>query len=106
MIRNVVAGMAVILALAVPAVAAPAPQGVNKREHREAQRIREGWRDGSLTRAERHRLVAEQAGIRAEERVYRRNGLNAAERKDLQRDLNRASRDIYRQKHDAQRRTR
>jgi hypothetical protein len=43
-------------------------------------------------------------GLLAEERLYRRTGggLSGWERRDLRRDQNRASRDIYRQKHDEQ----
>jgi len=39
--------------------------------------------------------------VRAEERVYRKSGggLNKAERKDLEKDLNKTSREIYRAKH-------
>jgi hypothetical protein len=74
--------------------------GINAREHRQAARIRDGVRDRELTRAEAARLRAEMAAIRAEERLYRRTGpgLTPRERRDLQRDLNRASRDIRRLK--------
>lgn len=90
--------------LATTTYAAPArrhPAGVNAREHRQVQRIRDGRHDGELTRVERDRLAAEQAAIRAEERVYRRtgDGLNRREYRDLQKDLNAASRHIYRAKH-------
>ena len=75
--------------------------GINARERRQAARIRDGRRDGELTRGELDRLRGDEAAIRAEERVYRRSGdgLNRAERRDLQRDLNRTSREIYRAKH-------
>jgi hypothetical protein len=87
--------------LAVPAVEA-AP--VNQRQTRQRERIRQGVRSGELTRRETVRLRAEQRGLRAEERLYRRtgSGLTRWERRDLQRDLNRTSHDIYRQKHDGQ----
>ena len=43
----------------------------------------------------------DEAAIRAEERVYRRSGegFSRRERRDLQRDLNRTSREIYRARH-------
>jgi hypothetical protein len=75
---------------------------VNKREHREQVRIRQGIRSGELTRQEARRLEAEQARIRVNERFARRDGLTAKERARLQKELNRASKDIYRQKHDNQ----
>ena len=96
------------LALAGPAGAfaqdQPSPElshGVNARQHRQVQRIRDGRQDHELTRGELNRLRADEAAIRAEERVYRRSGdgLNRGERRDLQRDLGRTSREIYRAKH-------
>lgn len=79
---------------------------VNQRELEQQLRIREGIRSGQLTRYEAARLEAEQAAIRVEEWRYRHSsgGLSARERADLRRDLDRASRDIYRQKQDAQHR--
>jgi hypothetical protein len=75
--------------------------GVNARERHQAARIREGRQDDQITRRELNRLRGDEAAIRAEERVYRRSGdgLNRAERRDLQRDLNRTSREIYRARH-------
>lgn len=107
LVRRIVA-VAFGIALAVPLCAfaqdqAPVPQGrsINAREHRQTLRIRDGRQDGDLTRGELNRLRADEAAIRAEERVYRRSGdgLNRVERRDLQRDLNRTSREIYRAKH-------
>lgn len=107
LVRRIVA-VAFGLVLAAPLCAlaqdqAPAqrPRGINAREHRQVQRIRDGRQGDELTRGELNRLRADEAAIRAEERVYRHSGdgLNRAERRDLQRDLNRTSREIYRAKH-------
>ncbi len=77
--------------------------GVNARQHQQRQRIGEGWRSGELTPHERLRLTGQQYRLAREERRYKSDGvLTRAERVDLQRDLNRTSRSIYRQKHDAQ----
>lgn len=82
-------------------VAGEASASVNGRQRHQARRIHEGVESGALSRREAVRLRAEQAAIRAEERFYRRDGvLGPRERADLNRDLNRTSRDIYRQKHD------
>jgi hypothetical protein len=77
------------------------PRGVNAREHRQAERIRQGVKSDELTRAELDKLRADEAAVRAEERVYRQtgNGLNKREYRDLERDLNHTSREIYRAKH-------
>ena len=82
------------------AIANAAP--INGRESHEQARIRQGVRSGELTRREAVRLEREQAKIRVDERFLRRNGLTAKERARLQNELNRASKDIHRQKHDNQ----
>jgi len=77
------------------------PMGINAREDRQAVRIEASVKDGEITRGELDRLRGDEAAIRAEERVYRQsgNGLNGAERRDLERDLNKTSREIYRARH-------
>jgi hypothetical protein len=97
---------ALYLALAafpVLAAAGTRDPGVNHRQHHQQERIQQGVKSGELTRGEARRLHAEQRHIRHEERAYKADGkLTGAERADLHRDQNRASRDIHRQKHDAQ----
>ena len=62
-------------------------------------------RDGELSRAETRRLEAEEARIRASEARAKRDGkITPAERERLQKELDKASRDIYQQKHDEQER--
>lgn len=80
------------------------PRSINGRERRQQERIRQGVRSGELTRREAARLEAEQARIRVNEAYARRsgNGLSAQERARLERELNRSSKDIYRQKNDKQ----
>lgn len=80
------------------------PRSVNARQGRQSARIRQGVRSGELTRRETQRLAAEQAVIRTQEAFYRRSGggFTARERARVQRELQQASRHIYRQKHDAQ----
>ena len=102
--KIVLAGLAAVIVLA-PAVASAGDRdpGVNRRQHRQQARIEQGVKSGELTPRETHRLKAEQRAIRHEERAYKADGqLTGRERADLHRDLNAASRDIYRQKHDEQ----
>jgi len=103
--RTLAVTLAALMTVAI--LALPAQAGsIDRRQHRQARRIAEGVRSGELTRRETARLLTEWAWIRIEERRYRRSGggLSRREYLDLQRDLNRASRHIYRQMHDAQRR--
>ena len=81
------------------------PRSVNHREHRQTRRIKDGKRDGQLTKGELDKLKADEAALRAEEKAYRESGggLNRKERKDLQKDLNKTSREIYRAKHNRRR---
>jgi hypothetical protein len=91
--------------LLVFAGAASAHAPIDVRQHRQHDRIAQGVASGSLTPREAARLAAEQRAIRHEERAYRADGhLSRWERADLQRDLGRASRHIYRERHDGQRR--
>lgn len=87
-----------------PAVRDP---GVNARQANQQARIREGVRSGELTRRETRGVRETQRDIRQLERAYKSDGvLTPAERADLHREQNQASRQIYRQKHDAQDRPR
>lgn len=79
----------------------PARHGVDAREHRQNERIQQGVRSGQLTKEETRALAAQQREIRKEERQYRSDGkFTKEERKDVQQDLNQASKSIYQEKHD------
>lgn len=81
--------------------------GIDRREHREQRRIHQGIRSGELTRREAGRLRAEQFRIRAYEARAKSDGsLTRRERHRLDQMMDRAGRDIYRQKHDRQDRDR
>ena len=74
--------------------------GIDRRERRQSNRIRRGVNNGPLTRREARHLRAQQARIRAHERHARADGrVTARERVSIQRQENRASRNIYRKKH-------
>lgn len=77
------------------------PRGVNARQEHQQDRIRHGVKSDAITRAELTRLRADEARLRAEERRYRESGqgLNKREYKDLQKDLDRVSRQIARATH-------
>lgn len=80
---------------------------VNVRQAHQAARIQQGVRSGELTRRETRRVAETQRDIRQLERAYKSDGtLTAAERRDLNHEQNQASRQIRRQKHDAQDRPR
>lgn len=103
-VSMLLAGMA-SLWLSAPVQARPHDPGVNARQHHQQQRIGQGVRSGDLTRGEARRLEREQRHIRHEERRYKSDGvLTVAERKDLHQDMNAASRHIYQERHDAERR--
>lgn len=112
-IKNKVASSGVSLALIVAGVLgvstlSQADPGVrdprvNNRQQNQHQRIKQGVRSGELTRRETGVLAREQRDIRQLERAYKSDGeLTRAERVDLHREQNQASRHIYNQKHDAQ----
>ena len=85
--------------------AATRDPGVNRHQLNQHERIQQGVRSGELTHSEAKNLRSEQQSIRQEERQYKSDGvLTRAERKDLHQDQRAASKDIYNEKHDAERR--
>ncbi len=100
--RMLTGTLALGLALAVAAPGADAAT-INERQERQQDRIEQGLKSGELTQREAARLERQEAKIAAEEKAFRSDGkLSKRERAKLQRDLNKTSRRIYRQKHDAQ----
>lgn len=78
---------------------------VNARQATQHDRIKQGVRSGELTRRETRKVAEEQRDVRQLERAYKSDGkLTGAERLDLAHEQNQASREIYKQKHDAQER--
>jgi len=76
---------------------------VTERQENQKARIAEGVKSGELTKRETAKLRAEQRAIRAEKRMAKADGVvTAEERAKLRHDQNRASRNIHKQKHDAQ----
>jgi hypothetical protein len=90
--------------LAVAAFAAdPAMPVVEKRQQLQQERIGQGVASGQLTPQETVRLEKQQAGIeRAQDRAEADGKVTPKERARLKKKQDRASRRIYREKHDAQ----
>jgi hypothetical protein len=78
--------------------------GVNERQQNQRDRIRQGVQSGELTGVEAARLRRQQAQVQLNEARARQSGgeFTTRERARIQRQLNRSSRGIYRQKHDRQ----
>jgi hypothetical protein len=81
-------------------------RSINGRQARQQQRILRGVEDGQLTNREAQRLEGQEQRIDRQEDRFRETGggLSPQERARLERELDRSSRDIYRQRHDDQRR--
>ena len=76
---------------------------VDQRQANQEKRIDKGIASGQLTKRETRRLEKEQAAVnRAEDKAKADGTVTAQERRRLHKAQNHASRDIYRQKHDAQ----
>jgi uncharacterized protein YdeI (BOF family) len=82
--------------------------GVNERQQNQRDRIRQGVQSGELTGVEAARLRRQQSQIKLNEARARQSGgeFTPRERARIQRQLNRSSGSIYRQKHDRQDRNR
>jgi hypothetical protein len=100
-------GLSVSMASAqTPTTTPPTPDPhmtVNQRLENQKDRIQAGTQDDQLTKGERTRLRANDAAIHAQEKVYRNaddGKLTQGEKKQLNHELNRNSRQIYRARHD------
>jgi hypothetical protein len=95
------------LILAANAYAGPGRRdpGVNWRQRNQQERIAAGVRSGELTGREAWTLERKEARVAELERRLKGDGvLTPAERARLQLELNELSKEIYQQKHDAQKR--
>lgn len=80
-----------------------AARHIDQIQAQQRARIQQGIRSGELTPREAQRLIAEQQQIERQQRFYMADGrLNPHERQRLMIELEDASRNIWRQKHDAQ----
>jgi hypothetical protein len=96
-----------IAAIALLIFSTNAATAQNNRSLRdESMRIRQGVISGQLTAAEAHRLNEQKRALKAEAFRYKLNDghINPLERADLRRDNRRLNRNIFRQKHDRQKR--
>ncbi|MFT3663888.1 hypothetical protein [Piscinibacter sp.] len=96
------AAAALALAAAGAFAAADTP-GVDQRQANQEKRIDQGIASGQLNKRETHRLEREQHVVDHAENKAKADGtVTRAERRRLHKMQNHASRDIRRQKHDAQ----
>jgi len=73
---------------------------VRERQNLQKARIRQGVKSGELTKGEARKLHQEQKTIQAEKQMAKTDGkVTPAERAKLRKDQNKASRDIYKLKH-------
>lgn len=80
-----------------------ATPGVTKSQVNQQARIQEGKQSGELTRREKRNLQLQQAKIQKDKKIAKSDGVvTPKERRQLNREQKHASRNIYRQKHDAQ----
>ena len=101
---TVLAAALALLAVAGLPLAEAGP--IKKRETRQQNRIADGVESGQLTAQETARLEGEQAKIESDRQKALSDGtMTKKEKAKLTREQNRASRRIYRQKHDAQKQT-
>ena len=98
--------IAVACGLATLIASIPAEARINQRQAKQQQRIARGIAGGSLTAGEAARLERQQVKINRYEARNRADGggLNRNERNRINHMQNRASQNIFNQKHDAQRR--
>jgi Skp family chaperone for outer membrane proteins len=91
------------LTMAGLSMAQTATPNLDKREANQQQRIDQGVASGQLNARETNRLQKREAKLAADEAAAKADGtVTRAERRKLQREANRDSKAIRKQKHDAQ----
>lgn len=78
---------------------------IQQRKANQQKRVGEGLENGSLTAGEANKIEKKEKGLNAEQRDMREDNagkLTAADKAKLNRQQNRLSKDIYKQKHDTQ----
>ena len=101
--RKLVALLIPIALTVVMQVNAQTTPRVDQRQHHQHARVRHGVASGELTRREAANAIHDQRHIRRAERLVKADGhLTRRERARLHRQQNQASRELRRNKHDAQ----
>jgi hypothetical protein len=96
-----VAALLILMAIGI----SNADAQVKAREKNQRARIKQGIKSGELTKAETANLAHKEKDIRKEKRAAKADGVvTPAERKDIRKDQNQASRAIYRKKHNGRER--
>ena len=105
MIARMLVVLVTLIAFTAPAWAGTNDPGVNKRQHRQKNRIKQGVKSGELTKEEAQSLRGEQKAIHMKEKAFKSDGtLTKDERKDLHQDLNQSSQRIHEEKHNEEKR--
>jgi len=98
------AGTAAVLVTSAAYAGPAADPGIHARMANQQKRISQGVRTGELTPREAGRLERHEARIRHDELMMKSDGvLTRGERAQLNRELDRVSRNIYRAKHNGKR---
>ena len=104
-ITTILTGSLACMLAAAPAFAADNDPGIQQREINQQNRIEKGVESGQLTPKEAGKLEAQQTKIKQrEERMAARNGgsLTAKDKAKLTKQQDRASKNIYKKKHNAE----
>jgi hypothetical protein len=99
-LATIFSGIMALVVTGAPVNAQTNDPGIQKRMENQENRIEQGVKSGQLTPREAGKLETEQARIQQNEERMKADGkLTAGERERLTRQQNKASKDIYRLKH-------
>jgi len=105
-LKNKLISISLLLSTAIlsqSAIAGTASHGIDKIQSKQKIRIMNGVTSGSLTSSEAKKLRKQQANIRVKERHFKADGrFTHRERKIIRQDLKKASKRIYKLKHNRQ----
>lgn len=100
--RNLLIAAILATAFAAPAFAQTATPKIDQRQENQQNRIANGIKSGELTAKETQNLEKREVKIEGDKQAAKADGkVTRAERRKLTREENKASRAIYRKKHNA-----
>ena len=94
--RKFLLATALIMAISIGSASAQ----IRQREKNQRHRIVQGVKSGELTRAETKNVIRKEKEVKQDVKEAKADGvITGSERKEIRRDQNKASRTIYRKKH-------
>jgi hypothetical protein len=98
--KNLIFAVIITIILSAPVLAQTQTPVINEKQKTQQERIKQGIKSGELTKKETKKLEAEQKAIQKDKKLAKADGkVTPVEKKTIIKDQNKASKDIYKLKH-------